>query len=129
MDVAINEETRMSAILDLTSVTIGRNRKGQPRTIELGLLKELADGEELQPGERMFRIMTPEDGDKRLTWNARFLDQIAEAKRKFLELVQQGLVPHKVGPKGTTLPEVMTEFEEDAEEIIFLPSYNLVVGG
>lgn len=91
-------------------------------------LRVLKDGDSIAPHERMIRIMTIKDGDKRIVWDCRDLDQINEAKDMFDECVQQGLVPYKVGVDGKATSEVMEEFDPSAEEVIFLP-IGLVAGG
>lgn len=75
-----------------------------------------------------FRIMTPQDGDKRVVWDSHDFAQISEAKTMFDELVVQGLVPYCVGLNGRASSEVMAEFDPYAEEIIFLP-VSMVAGG
>lgn len=76
----------------------------------------------------VMRIMTPRDGDKRVTWDSRDFTQIREAKEMFDKCVAEGLVPYRVGVGGKATPEVMTEFDPSAEEILFLP-IRQVVGG
>lgn len=75
-----------------------------------------------------FRIMTPEDGDRRIVWDRRNEIQLADAKKLFDELVEQGLVPYKVDSKGKATTKVMDQFDPEAEEVIFLP-ISLVTGG
>jgi len=84
----------------------------------LGILKE---GEKPPPRHGVFRIMTIRDGDKRVTWDTDDLFQIAEAERMFMELVEQGLVPYRVGVDGRASAEVMDKFDPNAGEVIFLP--------
>ena len=76
----------------------------------------------------MFRILTKEDGDKRVVWNKDSFDEIREAKAMFDKLVAEGLCPYKVGTNGQATSAVMTEFDPYAEEILFLP-IRQVVGG
>lgn len=80
----------------------------------------------------VFRIMTAKDGDKRVVWDCRDLDQIADAKTMFDDCIEQGLVPYRVDFNGKVTSEVMDEFDPDAEEVIFLPvskKLGLVTGG
>lgn len=69
----------------------------------------------------IFRIMTAKDGDKRLIWNRFSIPEIEDAKKMFLQLVQEGMVPYKVGINGRASSEVMDEFDPFAEEVLFLP--------
>ena len=93
---------------------------------ELGILE---DPRQVPPkGFGCFRIMTPKDGDKRITWNNQDFAQIRQAKETFDKLVLEGLVPYRVGTNGQASSEVMPEFDPYSEEIIFLP-ISLVMGG
>lgn len=91
-------------------------------------LKLAKDGDKPEPGKGMFRIMTPEDGDVRVVWDSRSLDEIEDAKMMFDELKDKGLTPFKVGVDGQATSEEMEEFDCEAEEIIFLPM-EMVAGG
>lgn len=91
-------------------------------------LKVLGDNEQPANGWRVFRVMTPRDGDKRIVWDSRSLAQIADAKAMFDKLIQEGLVPYKVGVDGKASAEVMDEFDAAAEEVVFLP-IQAVAGG
>lgn len=68
-----------------------------------------------------FRILDPEKGDERLTWDNRSLPSIADAKKAFVNLIKAGLKPFKVGLDGVTTSDAMSEFDPLAEEVIFLP--------
>jgi len=91
-------------------------------------LRFLKDGEKTSRWERCFRILTPKDGDKRVVWDSRDMDQIEDAKAMFDECVAKGLVPYRVGTDGRASAEVMDEFDPEAEEVIFMP-INQVAGG
>jgi hypothetical protein len=84
-------------------------------------LRVLKDKEQANKWERCFRFLTPKDGDKRVVWDSRDMDQIEEAKAMFDECVAKGMVPYRVGTDGKATSEVMDEFDPEAEEIIFLP--------
>lgn len=75
-----------------------------------------------------FRVMTIRDGDKRITWYRRSLEQIREAKKMFMDLLKEGLVPYRVGTDGAKTSEVMDEFDPNAEEVIFLPVRQIAGG-
>jgi len=77
---------------------------------------------------RMFRILSQEKGDERVTWDARSLADIRAAKQMFVDFVKKGLKPFKVGLDGKASAEVMREFDPLAEEVIFLPMAR-VAGG
>jgi len=77
---------------------------------------------------RMFRILSQEKGDERITWDSRSLADIRAAKEMFISFIKKGLKPFKVGLNGKATAEVMREFDPLAEEVIFLP-HQLVAGG
>lgn len=77
---------------------------------------------------RTFRIMTPNDGDKRVIWNCRVIREIKAAKDMFLNLIKQGMMPFRVGVDGKRSSERMEEFDPIAEEVVFIPM-PAVVGG
>lgn len=104
--------------------------KGAAVEIEIpDALTVLDDPKEAAPkGCGCFRIMTKDDGDKRVVWNSLSLAEIRAAKEMFDELIQEGLVPYKVGVDGEASSEVMDEFDPTAEEVIFMP-VAMVAGG
>ena len=91
---------------------------------------ELAIQENIEPPLNcgVFRILTAKDGDRRVVWNRLVLDEIRAAKQMFLDLIEKGLVPHRVSTDGKPTSEVMAEFDAGAEEIMFLP-INAAIGG
>ena len=91
-------------------------------------LRQLEDGEELAEGCGMFRILDKKHGDKRVVWNRMNLPEIRSAKKMFDDLVEEGLVPYRVGPGGARTNSVMQEFDATAEEVVFAP-VQLAVGG
>ena len=109
----------------------------EPQTIKTFSNKEipipddlhvLEDGFEPQDGHCLFRIMTQEDGDKRVTWDRGKIPEINSAKDMFTKLVKEGMVPFKVGSGGGASSEVMSEFDPAAEEVIFMP-VRAIAGG
>lgn len=84
-------------------------------------LRVLQDGEVPKKGQHVFRILTVKDGDKRIVWDNRDINQIEDAKKMFDECIIAGLVPYCVGTNGKATSEVMDEFDAEAEEVIFLP--------
>jgi hypothetical protein len=102
-----------------------------PNCQRLRLDESLPSRAELKKGKRVFYIPTENAGDERLTWDARFLDQIQGAKKDFDDLVARGMVPFRVDTNGKKTPEVMEEFDPNAEEVIFSPLQvpNMIVGG
>jgi hypothetical protein len=83
---------------------------------------------DLPQGKHCFRIMDPEKGDERLTWDSGDWFQIKAAKELFVKLIKKGLKPFRVGTDGKATSEAMSEFDPHAEEVIFLPQA-LVAGG
>ena len=76
----------------------------------------------------IFRILNPLSGDDRLTWDSGNMADIKGAKKLFVELIEKGLTPYRVGTNGKATSEVMDEFDPHAEEVIFL-AHSLVAGG
>lgn len=118
-------------IVATRNLTVQKLKDSKQTTIieipeSLGLLDDPAS---IPPdGHGVIRVMTPQDGDKRVVWNSKSFAEIGDAKHIFDKLVLEGLVPYKVGTNGQATSEVMAEFDPHAEEIIFLP-IALVVGG
>ncbi len=77
---------------------------------------------------RCFRIMSPTDGDKRIIWNSRVLEERQAAKAMFMDLLSKGMRPFKVGIDGEASSEEMKVFDPTAEEVIFV-AMAAVVGG
>ena len=91
-------------------------------------LSVLGDGESVPINHGCFRIMHPDIGDERITWDKSSLLQIRDAKELFIKFIKEGLTPYRVGTNGKASSEVMDEFDAAAEEVIFLP-VSLCVGG
>lgn len=91
-------------------------------------LQILPDGADPAEGYSCFRILHPQKGDERISWDRRSPEQIREARELFLSLVKKGLTPFRVGPNGKASPTIMQEFDAGAEEVIFVPT-SLVRGG
>ena len=85
------------------------------------------DGEKPR-GHHMFSILNPLTGDDRLTWDSGNFADIKGAKKLFVDLVEKGLTPYRVGTNGKATSEVMDEFDPTAEEVIFL-AQKLIAGG
>ena len=88
----------------------------------------LDDGQAVPQGNNLFRILSPQKGDERLTWNSRSLAELQAAKQLFVDLIKKGLKPFRVGVDGKATADAMSEFDPHAEEVIFLPQA-LVAGG
>lgn len=101
-------------------------------TIDLPIpegLTILEDPKETAPKHHgCIRVPTPKDGDKRIIWDNRSYEQICQAKDTFDRLVQEGLIPYRVGTGGKATSEIMVEFDPHAEEIVLIP-IQLAVGG
>ena len=126
----IKEEKKESREIDVAMLRFGNKPSNVSTTIKIPDSLGIMDNpsQKAPKGFGCFRIMTPQDGDKRVVWDSRDFAQITEAKAMFDELVVQGLVPYCVGLNGRASSEVMVEFDPYAEEIIFLP-VAMVVGG
>ena len=75
-----------------------------------------------------FRIMSQEDGDKRVVWCRKVIAEISAAKQMFMDLLSKGMIPYKVGVGGQATSVVMDEFDPTAEEVIFMP-VQAIAGG
>lgn len=92
-------------------------------------IKFLEDGDQVPKGHCCIRILHPNKGDERLTWDSTVLLELQQAKKLFIDLVKKGLTPYRVGLNGQSTAEVMDEFDPHAEEVIFMPTATLVAGG
>lgn len=110
-----------TATLREVEVPLVRNSNVKENVTIPNGLKILKDKEAVNKWERCFRFLTAKDGDKRVVWDSRDMDQIEEAKAMFDDAVAKGLVPYRVGLDGKASSEVMDEFDPEAEEVIFLP--------
>jgi len=84
-------------------------------------LSVLEDGMKKPQGHHLFRIINQQDGDKRVVWDGQSLNEIDDAQEMFNQLIESGMVPYRVDPKGKKTPEPMVEFDPKAEEVIFAP--------
>lgn len=91
-------------------------------------LQVLEDNQEIPKGYHCWRIMSKQDGDKRVIWNSTSIPEIAEAKKLFQKLQSEGMQAFRVGTDGKRTSEKMTEFDPAAEEVIFVQMKH-VVGG
>ena len=66
----------------------------------------------------MFRVIDPKEGDKRIVWDSTNFQEIVDAKEMFDKLIEEGMIPYCVDPTGQRTPEIMTEFDPFAEEIV-----------
>lgn len=121
--------TKEDRTIEIALMRMGSNPSniGSPLEVPDGL-KILQDGEEPPSSFGCMRIMTVKDGDKRVVWDCKSMDQIREAEQMFEKLKGEGLVPYRVGTDGKSSSEEMTEFDPHVEEIIFLPM-KAVAGG
>ncbi len=59
-------------------------------------------------------------GDTKIMWNPRDEDEVKNAKKNFARLIDKGFRAFKVLSDGKP-GERITEFDKDAEKIIFVP--------
>ena len=76
-------------------------------------------------GRNVMRIMSPQHGDYKQTWDPDNADEVAQAEKTFNDLRKKGMVGYHVGRKGKKTT-VMTKFDPDAESLIMAP---VLVGG
>lgn len=90
-------------------------------TTIVGAIKEA----EKSIGAHLLRIMDPNEGDLRFTWDPDIPEQVGVARDSFYAAREKGMVGYKVrrdGSKGT----IAKEFDPRAEAIIMAPP---LVGG
>ena len=78
-------------------------------------------------GHSCIRVLN-KSGDDRIVWDSGSLAEIRAAKTAFDGLLAKGLTPYRIANDGRATPEVMTEFDPHAEEVIFMQE-KMVVGG
>ena len=66
------------------------------------------------------------DGDDRIVWDRKYLDQIKEAREKFYKLIDEGCQAYMIRKDGKKSRRRMHKFNPNAEEILMIP---LVAGG
>ena len=82
-----------------------------------------------EEGHGCFRVLSVDAGDERVIWDRNDPDQIRDAKGLFASLLNQGQVPYAIGYDGKpNMNKQLTDFDPNAEEIVFIPT-RLVVGG
>lgn len=111
----------VSTVLDVPFIAVGGHTGATTKIPIPEGLRIMEDGEKPVEGCGIFRVLTATDGDKRVVWDSREMRQIHDAKKLFVKLVKEGLVPYKVGVDGKATSEVMDDFDPGAEEVIFLP--------
>jgi hypothetical protein len=85
-------------------------------------LREVDEYGDIPKGHSTMSVPTPQDGDKRFTWDPGHLGEIFEAKAFFDACVDEGLVPYQVdNTSGQSTSVVMTEFDPHAGQVVFLP--------
>lgn len=114
-----------ATVNELDICTVGRATERVAIPDELSIMP---DGTKRGPDQRVFRVMTVKDGDKRVVWDATSMSQINEAKKLFEKLKKQGLRPFHVGPGGKPGSVPLDDFDALAEEVVFLPM-SAVAGG
>lgn len=108
--------TTDSRLITITPI----KQSGLPTQIAIPVaLQELEDGCD-RGSSCVFRILTVEDGDKRIVWNANRLIEIRDAAKLFNDCVAAGMVPYRIGKDGKPAG-TMNEFDPTAEEVLFAP--------
>jgi len=114
--------TATERTINVSLLRVGNKPSRQALTIEIPESLTILDLDSKIPEHSgVMRVMTPEDGDKRVVWDRRDFAQIRDAKETFDKLVAQGAVPYKAGTDGKATSDVMDEFDPHAEEVIFVP--------
>jgi len=88
------------------------------QVLEKTKLRKLEFGENPKDGERVIRVLST-SGDDRYAWDKRFLDQVHEARDEFYAMRKKGYAAYLPG-KGGGRGQLITEFDPDAEEILFV---------
>jgi len=82
-----------------------------------------------QDAPTICRVMTPEDGDKRLTWDPNSKEEVFDAKELWEQLIKEGMDPYRVDQKtGKVTAEKLKIFYAKLGEVVFLP-VRAMVGG
>lgn len=119
----------MTSTIDVSPFVAGSEAANLKENVDIPEgVRRLPDGESPKRGHVVFRILDPETGDERLTWDPSSLLELQAAKRLFLDLVKKGLEPFRVGVDGKATSEAMSKFDPSAGEVMFLPT-KLVAGG
>jgi len=93
---------------------------------QVGAATMIGEAQEEDLGERrLLRIMDPELGDSRHTWDPKNDDEVAIAHDLFKGAQKKGLCAFRVNKDGSQAA-VMKDFDPEAKAIIFTP---LVKGG
>ena len=96
----------------------GGNSQGDvPITFDHCVLRD--PRHKLPEGWDGFEVLTARDGGKLVTWSRMNFEQIAEAKKKFNELVAAGQVPYYLGPDGRPTGKVMDTFDPGEGQVMF----------
>jgi hypothetical protein len=76
-------------------------------------LRILKDGEAPPVGNIVLKVCTPEAGDERIAFNPYRIQEVAEAKRLFNELIAKGYYAYRIDPdKGGRSGELVRRFED-----------------
>ncbi len=78
-------------------------------------------------GLGVFRILTPEHGDLRLTWEADAPQAVKDAELTFNRLRDTGLTPYRMGG-GKKPSNRLDQFDRTERDVVFLPT-QLAAGG
>lgn len=73
------------------------------------------------PHHHQYRILNPQTGDDRLTWDTRDFQAMQDARKTYLDLIQKGYKPYRVDPQGNKTNQPMTTFDPTASQVIFVP--------
>lgn len=114
--------------IDISPLSVGGKATNLKETVVIPPGLQRMKGARPDEHHGVFRILHPEFGDERLTWDSRDFEQIKAAKKMFLDLIKKGLKPFMVGRDGKVSSKAMAEFDPRAEEVVFLPT-KLVKGG
>jgi hypothetical protein len=107
----------MSVAETMKVVVFGANLE---KEVELPSCMRVLEEGEAVPDQcpLVFRIIDQKDGDKRIVWDSNDFSEIVDAKAMFDKLIEEGMIPYRVDPSGKRTPEVMTQFDPVAEEVV-----------
>src|SRR5260221_53948 len=101
MSTAVIDETKVLTI----NPFLGGSRTGdQNIAFDHCVLRDPRERDRLPENWTGFEVITARDGGKLITWSRLNFEQITEAKRKFEDLVAQGLVPYYMDPANPGQP-------------------------
>jgi hypothetical protein len=68
------------------------------------------------------KVMSPKDGDFKITWDAENDDEVANAKQAFDDLIDKRFKAYKITRAGRRTGVPIKEFDPSAQELLIVPA-------